>query len=120
MTPYATISYQIIGLIGTAPSQELLDIWNTRERELVEAGEGSITLGSVLHTRPLAGLPNPKGALLGKIAKDSEEWDQISKEAARTIPGRENGGNCDIKFLSKGSKIYLPVFVEGDNTELSI
>lgn len=36
-------------------------------------------------------------------------------EAARTIPGRENGGNCDIKNLSRGSKIYLPVFVEGAN-----
>lgn len=36
-------------------------------------------------------------------------------EAARTIPGRENGGNCDIKNLSRGSKIYLPVFVDGAN-----
>jgi formamidase len=26
------------GLIGTAPSKELLDIWNTREKELVDAG----------------------------------------------------------------------------------
>jgi hypothetical protein len=26
------------GLIGTAPSKELLDIWNTRERALVEDG----------------------------------------------------------------------------------
>jgi formamidase len=36
-------------------------------------------------------------------------------EAARTIPGRENGVNCDIKNLSRGSKIYLPVFVDGAN-----
>ncbi len=41
------------GLIGTAPSKELLDIWNTRERALVEAGPEGTTLGGVLHTRPL-------------------------------------------------------------------
>jgi hypothetical protein len=41
------------GLIGTAPSQELLDIWNEREGALVEAGPEGTTLGGVLHTRPL-------------------------------------------------------------------
>lgn len=41
------------GLIGTAPSHELLQIWNKRERELVEAGPEATTLGGVLHTRPL-------------------------------------------------------------------
>jgi hypothetical protein len=41
------------GLIGTAPSQELLEIWNTREAALVEAGPEGTTLGGVLHTRPL-------------------------------------------------------------------
>uniref|UniRef100_A0A1D1XVR9 Putative formamidase C869.04 n=1 Tax=Anthurium amnicola TaxID=1678845 RepID=A0A1D1XVR9_9ARAE len=39
----------------------------------------------------------------------------MAKEAARTIPGRENGGNCDIKNLSRGAKLYLLVFVEGAN-----
>lgn len=38
---------------GTAPSQELLDMWNKRETELVEGGENSTTLCSILHTRPL-------------------------------------------------------------------
>ncbi len=41
------------GLIGTAPSHELLKIWNDRERKLVEDGEKAVTLGGVLHTRPL-------------------------------------------------------------------
>lgn len=41
------------GLIGTAPSAELLAIWNERETALVDAGENAITLGSCLHTRPL-------------------------------------------------------------------
>ncbi|BCU71593.1 acetamidase/formamidase family protein [Stygiolobus caldivivus] len=30
-----------------------------------------------------------------------------------TIPPRENGGNMDIKHLTKGSKLYLPVFING-------
>jgi acetamidase/formamidase len=55
------------GLIGTAPSKELLDIWNAREKALVEEGEKSVTLGKHLHTRPLALLPGAKGALLGKV-----------------------------------------------------
>ncbi|BFH73023.1 acetamidase/formamidase family protein [Sulfurisphaera javensis] len=30
-----------------------------------------------------------------------------------TIPPRENGGNMDIKHLTVGTKLYLPVFVKG-------
>ena len=48
--------------------------------------------------------PNPSGACLGKIVP-GPEWDRIASEAARTIPGRENGGNCDIKNLTRGSKV---------------
>jgi len=29
------------------------------------------------------------------------------------VPPREHGGNCDIKDLSRGSKVYFPVYVEG-------
>ena len=50
-----------------------------------------------------------------QIQQGTPEWERIAREAARTIPGRENGGNCDIKNLSRGSKIYLPVFVDGAN-----
>ncbi|XLR50429.1 hypothetical protein S83_001101 [Arachis hypogaea] len=103
------------GIIGTAPSMELLNIWNERERLVEENGVKSLKLCEVLHSRPLANLPSTKGCHLGKIPKGTVEWEKIAKEAARTIPGRENGGNCDIKNLSKGSKIYLPVFVEGAN-----
>jgi formamidase len=114
------------GLIGTAPSAELLDMWNTREAALV-AEEGTPqekTLCGVLATRPLACLPNPKGAMLGqlghfsaKMGKD-EAWDSIAGEAARTVPGRENGGNCDIKNLSRGCNVYFPVFVPGANLSM--
>lgn len=41
------------GLIGTAPSHELLKIWNDREGALVENGPEALTLGGHLHTRPL-------------------------------------------------------------------
>uniref|UniRef100_A0A7N0U804 Formamidase n=2 Tax=Kalanchoe fedtschenkoi TaxID=63787 RepID=A0A7N0U804_KALFE len=103
------------GIIGTAPSMELLEIWNEREKHLVDTGLESLKLCEVLHTRPLANLPMPNGCLLGKIGRETPEWEKIAREAARTIPGRENGGNCDIKNLSRGSKVYLPVFVEGAN-----
>lgn len=106
------------GLIGTAPSKELLDIWNAREKALVEEGEKSVTLGKHLHTRPLALLPGAKGALLGKVESGTMDWERIAVEAARTIPGRENGGNCDIKNLSHGCKVYFPVFVEGANLSM--
>jgi formamidase len=34
-------------------------------------------------------------------------------EAARTVPPRQHGGNCDIKNLTKESKVYFPVDVNG-------
>lgn len=91
------------GLIGVAPSHELLDRWNARERELVATQPDRVP--------PLANLPEPRGAVLGSLK--GAEFDRMAKEAARTVPPRENGGNCDIKNLSKGSRIYFPVFVKG-------
>jgi formamidase len=109
------------GLIGTAPSAELLKMWNDRESALVnELGTSKEkTLCGCLHTRPLALLPDAKGAMLGSLghfrdkAGLDETWDKVASEAARTIPGRENGGNCDIKNLSRGCIVYFPVFVPG-------
>ena len=82
------------------------------------------TLCSLLATRPLACLPNPTGAMLGKMGhfkakmgKD-DAWDAVAAEAARTVPGRENGGNCDIKNLSTGCTVYFPVFVDGANLSM--
>ncbi|MBE9140581.1 acetamidase/formamidase family protein [Nodosilinea sp. LEGE 07088] len=95
------------GLIGCAPSQELLNTWNTRERALVEKG-GPPWKPAI---PPLAALPNPQNAVLGTLS--GSEFDRVAAEAARTVPPREHGGNCDIKNLSKGSRIYFPVYVEG-------
>ena len=60
---------------------------------------------------PLANLPNPKNAVLGSLK--GAAFDRVAKEAARTVPPREHGGNCDIKNLSRGSRIYFPVYVDG-------
>ncbi|MGC9505547.1 formamidase [Baaleninema sp.] len=95
------------GLIGCAPSHELLAEWNRREKALVDKG-GPPWKPQV---PPLAALPNPDKAILGKLA--SSEFDRVAAEAARTVPPREHGGNCDIKNLSKGSRIYFPVYVDG-------
>lgn len=52
------------------------------------------------------------------MEKGTKDWERIAAEACRTIPGRENGGNCDIKNLSRGSKVYFPVFIEGANLSM--
>ena len=48
---------------------------------------------------------------MGQMSGDAGH--KAGQEAARTVPGREHGGNCDIKNLSRGSKIYFPVYVKG-------
>ena len=95
------------GLIGCAPSKQLLDRWNARERALVQKG-GPPWKPPI---PPLAALPNPENAVLGTLK--GADFDRVSSEAARTVPPREHGGNCDIKNLSKGSRIYFPVYVPG-------
>lgn len=102
---FAGISHP--GLIGCAPSHELLAKWNARERALVEKG-GPPWKPQI---PPLATLPNPENAILGSLK--GAEFDRVAAEGARTVPPREHGGNCDIKNLSKGSRIYFPVYVEG-------
>jgi len=91
------------GLIGCAPSHELLAKWNKRERDLVATDPNRVP--------PLATLPNPENAVLGTLKGSA--FEEAAAEAARTVPPREHGGNCDIKNLSRGSKIYFPVYVDG-------
>jgi len=91
------------GLIGTAPSDELLAEWNAREAELIATDPDAVP--------PLALPPNPENALLGTLA--GEDFERAAQEAARTAPPRENGGNQDIKNLTRGARIFLPVFVDG-------
>ncbi|GAA6000128.1 acetamidase/formamidase family protein [Rhodotorula paludigena] len=92
------------GIIGTLPSQELLDTWNKREQALIDAHPGA---------SPAVALPPiEKGTYIGQDLP-KEIFDKIAREGARTIPGREHGGNCDIKNLSIGSRVWLPVYVSG-------
>lgn len=91
------------GLIGVAPTQEMLDEWNRREKELVDTDPNREPV--------LANLPDTDAVVAGTLT--GKDFDRVAREGARTVPPRENGGNCDIKNLSKGSRIYLPVFVEG-------
>ncbi len=103
------------GLIGTAPSQELLEEWNEREQELIEKHaedpESIQNHPTGESEPPVASPPTTDGALPGEASGDAA--DRIAEEGARTVPPREHGGNCDIKDLSLGSTIYFPVFVEG-------
>ncbi|KUI59450.1 hypothetical protein VP1G_06669 [Cytospora mali] len=99
-----TISNTSPGILGCAPSAEVLETWNQREGELIAA--------SKLADRDVAKPPEPKNCHAG--SSDETVKEKVGKEGARTIPGRpEHGGNCDIKNLSRGSKVYLPVHVAG-------
>ncbi|MGW5328256.1 formamidase [Streptomyces sp. NPDC004014] len=91
------------GIIGTAPSHDLLGKWNAREAELIATDPHRVP--------PLALPPDSQRAILGTLEGDA--FERAAREAARTAPPRENGGNQDIKNLTRGARIFLPVFVEG-------
>lgn len=94
------------GILGCAPSAEVLAEWNRREGDLVS---------SMAHSHPnkvVAQPPNAQNAHAGQASGDV--YERIAREGARTIPGRpEHGGNCDINNISRGSTTYLPVHVAG-------
>jgi formamidase len=96
------------GLMGTAPSAELLAKWNRREGALIATDPQRVPA--------LALPPEPQDAILGSVP--SSEFDRIAGEAARTAPPRENGGNQDIKNFTKGSRVFYPVFVPGANLSM--
>jgi formamidase len=81
-----------MGIMGVAPSHELLARITVREAELAARG------GNVLP-------PDVADAVPAQAA--------IAKTALRTIPPREIGGNMDVKQLVAGSTLYLPVYVPG-------
>jgi formamidase len=81
-----------MGTIGVAPSRQLRQEILLREDELRRRG------GAVLG-------PDPGGAV--------PATEPIASEGLRTVPPRENGGNVDIKQLTAGTRLLLPVFTEG-------
>ncbi|KAL5323443.1 hypothetical protein ACEPPN_007980 [Leptodophora sp. 'Broadleaf-Isolate-01'] len=120
------------GILGCAPSTEVLAQWNKREGELIAANKLD---------RIVAQPPNAQNVHAGSASEEIKE--KVGREGARTIPGKlflpqvlipttfsrpsklpktisnsppgrpEHGGNCDIKNLSRGSKVYLPIHVKG-------
>ena len=81
-----------MGVMGTTPSHELLETINAREAELQARG------GMVL-------LPDATGAVPAEAG--------IAAKAARTIAPHETGGNVDIKQLTAGTTVRLPVYTPG-------
>jgi formamidase len=80
------------GTIGVAPSRALLETIAAREQDLI--GRGGFALP-----------PSASGAVPAEPA--------IAAEALRTVPPRETAGNVDIKQLSKGVRLALPVWERG-------
>lgn len=80
-----------MGTAGVAPSRAQLEAWTRREADLAARGG-------------FAAPPDPE---------DAVPAGDIAREGLRTIPPRENCGNVDAKQLTKGSRLMIPVNVEG-------
>jgi formamidase len=80
-----------MGISAVAPSAHKLKEWTEREQHALDAG------GFVVPPSATGAVPSGRCGL----------------EGLRTLPPRENGGNFDVKQLTKGAKLLLPVFVEG-------
>jgi len=83
-----------MGVVGVAPSRRLFAEAAAREAELAARRPDDPVL-----------LPDPAGAVPAEPA--------IAAEALRTIPPREHGGNVDIKQLTAGTRVLLPVWADG-------
>jgi formamidase len=81
-----------MGVSGVAPSRAQVDAWARREAELLAKG------GLVFP-------PDAGGAVPAS--------GPAATHGLRTLPPRENGGNFDVKQLTKGSRLLLPVAVDG-------
>ena len=81
-----------MGTAGVAPSHEQMRLWTAREADLVRRGG-------------IALLPDSQDAV--------PSVEPLASEGLRTMPPRENGGNADIKQLTRGSRLQLPVGVAG-------
>ena len=93
MLPGVRIPYgAFMGTAGVAPSHQQLEEWTRREAALMEKG------GIVLPPDPTDAVP------AGGV---------VAEHGLRTLPPRENCGNADVKQLTKGSLLYVPVAVEG-------
>jgi formamidase len=81
-----------MGVIGVAPSAEFRAILTAREADVASRG------GAALGPDPTAAVPTDPA---------------IASTALRTIPPREIGGNLDVKQLTGGTTLYIPVYATG-------
>ena len=81
-----------MGVSGVAPSRQQVEAWTQREADALARG------GAVFP-------PDADGAV--------PTSGPAATQGLRTLPPRENGGNFDVKQLSKGSRLLLPVAVDG-------
>lgn len=68
------------GILGTAPTAEILAEWNRREGELIAA--------NTTVDRVVAHPPEPRGAHTGSAAQETLK-ERVAREGARTIPVRQ-------------------------------
>src|SRR6478672_2414512 len=80
-----------MGVSAVAPSAAKLAEWTAREQRVIDRG------GMAFPPDAAGAVPIGPCGLAG----------------LRTLPPRENGGNFDVKQLTKGAKLFLPVFKEG-------
>jgi formamidase len=85
------------GVVTTLPGEKLLAEVLARETRLHDSG------GAVLNPDPDEAEP----AMLCGTAGTKPS------ECLRTIPPREHGGNMDIRYITTGTTVYLPCFVDG-------
>ncbi len=85
------------GVVTTLPGESLLADVLAREKRLLESG------GAVMNPDPDEAEP---ATLCGTEGTKSSE-------CLRTIPPREHGGNMDIRYITTGTTVYLPCYIDG-------
>jgi len=81
-----------MGIAAVSPSHQQFRAWSKREADLLAQG----------------------GAVRPPLRADAvPSAEPISSEGLRTGPPRENGGNMDVKQMTHGAKLLLPVGMPG-------
>jgi formamidase len=108
-TPFAHIpGVEFAGI--THPGTDRVPAVAGAARHLEQARESELFATDPDRVPPLCALPYAETAHMGAMKGAAKA---AAKEGVRTVPPREHGGNCDIKNLSRGSKVYFPVYVKG-------
>ena len=85
------------GVVTTLPGEKLLADVLARETQLLGSG------GAVMNPDPDEAEP----ATLCGVEGTKQA------ECLRTIPPREHGGNMDIRYITTGTTLYLPCYIDG-------